>query len=202
MAVTAVQAWDPADGADNSRADSYSTRSKFVQYCEDNGNPIPDSTDEAVAANNVALRRAMIFIEGYGNRFTGTKKEATQPLQWPRTLALYADTRQSIPPNYIPHEIIKAQNEMAYLLLTEKGIHDNELMDPKSLIAEETIGPMRFKYNGIKDMTTVQKRFIMIEKILVSLLEAGDDRREYEGNSGYFAVANIAGNNNTINQPG
>lgn len=126
-------------GAGVPGADSYVTLSEARAFASSRGVTLPTVDGEL----EVLLRKATDYLESLTGSYKGSRTNASQPLQWPRTgVYLYAEDTAALAGNVIPDALKKAQSQLAI----EAKTADLAPTSTGRAVRLKTIGPITTEY--------------------------------------------------------
>ena len=152
-------------GAGIANADSYETLANTRTYATSRGATL--STDDATVETQI--RTAFDTLNGYGDRYKGTKHSATQSGQWPRDNARIDGF--DLDSDAIPKQLKQAQNE---LVIAQSNGTDLSPIGDTARILEEQVGPIRTRYSEtVGAAAGVAPSIPVVDDLLRPLLRSG-----------------------------
>lgn len=122
-------------------ANSYAAIAQLRAYAAARGKTLPVADAEC----EVAMTKAMDYLEAQRDRYTGMRTSRTQPLQWPRTGATVDGYLLAV--DEIPHELVAAQ-----LALAVEAAAGTDLLPTAGtastgpVVAQEVVGAVKVQY--------------------------------------------------------
>lgn len=122
-------------------------------------------TDLTTSAKEQALRKATDYIEGqYSERWAGYKKDADQPLDWPRS---YVEIKGLIFTQYVSDSIVPTEVKNACASLAFRASAADLLADEEKNIVSETVDVLTTVYS---QHSPQRKRYPEIDAMLARYL--------------------------------
>jgi hypothetical protein len=152
-------------GTGSATADSYDTLANLRLYASNRGVTLPE--DDVVA--EVQARIAFGVLNGYGERYKGSKRTAAQAGQWPRSDVVIDGF--DFANDAIPVQLMQAQAE---LMMAQTDGVDLTPAGTSARVIEEQVGPIRTRYSeafGTPEGTA--PRLPAVDALLRPLLDRG-----------------------------
>ena len=155
------------DGSVVTGANSYASIAEVRAYATERG--VTLDADDAVV--EVQMHKAMDWLEGYEDRFTGERYTADQELSWPR---LYAEVHGfDVAYNAIPSQLIKAQAQL--VVDVHNGVELQPTVTDTRVVTEEKVDVITVKYaegTATAGATPGQPELVKAEMMLRPLLRS------------------------------
>lgn len=130
---------------DNPLANSYQNVDDLRLYADARGVNLDQKNNKEL---EVALIKAMDYLEAQRDRYKGDKVSASQPLQWPRSDVYDVEQRGALMPNdEIPRLVQYAQLSLAIEALSQ-DLMPNPDKTEKGAVTKEKVGELEVTYSS------------------------------------------------------